>query len=733
MTAEARAAAIALVEKGFHPTPLEYKSKATHLPDWQKLYVTTANVDTYFPPNHRCNIGLLLGTEVADGVYLIGLDIDTDDALLISRVRIAIGPNAVRKKGLKGVTIIARTTEPFPKKAIKHDKKTVIDILAKASQTVIPPSIHPSSTAEQPVVYEWVGKPLTEVRPQDLPLVTERTLDEIVLAVKNADSPFFKINDMSFLGPNKGGSVDDALTSATAVLVGRGWKDDEIKARIDRAVRTMLHQGDPAAANEWDDRIYEVRLAKLIASARAKGFEENGKRRAAPAKSERRITIVEQLIEQLGGMDRLWRDDVSLRRYENGHWVELQIADLEHKAVMLDTSFMEAADAEAVVRTVVMRSPERPRAPRSEPRICLTNGTLDVMSGHLLSWNSGDMLTAQLPFPYDPDADCPVFEDFLKQLFTYDNRGRKRSDEEIISHCQCYLEFLGLSLVEDLTQEKMMIVKGPPGCGKTTLARVFSLLHDPKVISTVGVHKVHEERYITTLVGKLVNVSGEIPAETYIQEEVLKSLISGDGITVRKLYEEVKNNVIMQARFFMACNETFRIRDTSGAVERRLIILETRHSIPEHSERRELVQDKGLFDQIRRERAGILNLAVAGLKRLKARGRFDPPVASQRAKELFSEESNHIVGWIKDRTHQGQKMLDDSYILDESLPLMLSSDLYSDYALWAEQNGHRKMSSITWGTRLSMMGYPVDVKKIGGKAARVRPLNLLQARGTERL
>lgn len=713
MTTEVRELAAKLARLGYHTVPLSYKTKLPPNRSWETLRIGLSDIDAFYPAGKNHNIGLLLSTEITDSVFIVAFDIDLEDDLLISRVRMAVGPGAIRKKGKKGVTLLARSAVARPTKRMqrKVDGRNVmaVELLGQRTQTVIPPSVHPETNEP----YVWIGKSLDEVDPSSLPLVTDRTLDEVLLAARTPDSPFFQINEMSWSGPGGGGTVDSSILAASAVLVQRGWTDDEIEARIRRSIKLCLH-GNPHAA-EWDERLFSTRLANVIGDARRKGFADHKPRNA---KGDRRVAVTDSLIEKLGGLDQLWRDVNMLRQYSEGCWPQVPDRSLEHTAINLDASWMMAADAEAVARTAIMRAPERWPS-RSEPKICLKNGTLHVLSGQLLEWNAGDLLTAQLPFNYDETALCPTYDAFVAATFESDMHGKVRSTEEMDAHVAAFNEFMGLTLIDDVSFERMLVVQGPPLTGKSTLMNVVRLIHDPRAISTVSVHQIAQERYITTMVGKLVNISGEVPAGALVEEQLLKSIISGDGVTVRKLYEEVNDDVRITARVLTACNELFRVRDSSGAVERRLLILQTRKSLPEH------LKDRGLMDKLRAETPGIFNRAVAALRRLKARGYFVAPEDAKRMTIQFTEESNHVVVWIKERSHEGQRMDDHEYEMPDKLAPMLSADLYSDYVEWVQNNGFKQMSSVTWGTRLTAMGYAVKVVKVGGRSCRVRDLHLI--------
>jgi P4 family phage/plasmid primase-like protien len=719
MTAEVRAAAQALIAAGYHVVPLAYKSKAPDIPDWQHLFIGPDRFEFYFPAHKNFGLGLLLGTEVADGVYTLALDVDIEDGLFSQRVRLAVGPGAVEKRGKKGFTIICRTTASVPKKVIKRKDENgknhiAVEILGSRIQTVLPPSVHPQ-TGEP---YVWLTRSLQETSPESLPLADAAVLDEVTLAAKEPDSKFFLLNEMSWDGIGRGGTVDETILVASAIAVGRQWTDEQITRRFVRAARDCLERcGNPEG---WDWDVFRDRLSGMVADARRKGFDNRPKK--PNSKSERRVAMTDIFISQLGGTDCLWRDVNMLRKYDSGHWPQLPMEKLQYDAVHLDPSWIESGDAEVIIRTALMRTPSRDRrAPGSRPRICLTNGTLDVRTGELTEWHPDHLLTSQLMYEWDPSATCPDYDHFLQMTFGQNPDGSPKKDEDIETDCALFNEFLGLTLIEDLTFEKMLVVRGPTNSGKSTLARVFSLIHDPRAMSATPLHKISDDRHLASLVGKLVAVSGEIPVNHYVQEETLKSLISGDALPVRRLYEEVQENVTLQARFFVACNAIFKVRDSSGAVERRTIILDTRPTVPVP------MRDRGLFARIALEAPGILVRAVEGLQRLLNRGYFIESNAGRQRIVRMTEDSNHLINWMRERTEQGYSQIDPEHKFKDEGPTV-STDLYTDYREWAQHNGLNPYNSPNWGERMIALGYPAYPKRMSGRVQRVRYLQLIHKR-----
>ncbi len=96
----------------------------------------------------HCGIGLLLGTLTAPDRRLMAIDVD-DDAL-VEVTTVILGACPVGKRGRKGATLFAvtRTTDGVRSTTVTDQAKAgKIDILANGRMTVLPPSLHPDTSA----------------------------------------------------------------------------------------------------------------------------------------------------------------------------------------------------------------------------------------------------------------------------------------------------------------------------------------------------------------------------------------------------------------------------------------------------------------------------------------------------------------------------------------------------------------------------------------------------------
>jgi len=707
---------------GYHVIPIAGKAKYPNDSNFLEFRIKPDEIHRYFTQGREWNLGVLLGTEVDKESFLVGIDIDIKDELFIQRVRSAIPGDPIAKFGSKGITFLVRSAHSMKsakfhrKDSVTGKRFTVIDFMGAGNQTVIPPSIHPDT--KRP--YEWRSEITLENTPiTQLPLIDEWVVAEIKTAVNKPDSPWFLINDMSWHGPGGGGTVDDSLMRATAAMVEAGCPDDFILARCRRAVDECLAVH---GHNNWDDRIYEKRIINLVESARNKGFQTDVASKKVPAS----LLRAEWLAGALGGLPFLRRQPGAMLRYHDGCWVPQRLEPLETRLINeFRIGYKDMREALSTFRSMVEVWPDI-----HVPKVRLQNGTFDLMSGDFTEQGSPeDYILYRLPFSFDRGAKCPTYDRFIKRVFKQApaSDDDPRSDEERLRDqelsVQNFEEFIGLTLVPDISFQTALAVVGETRTGKSTLINLIHMLHAPDAVSASTIDTFNEERARTAMVGRLVNISPEVSGMSAMADRMFKAITGGDRVPVRELYKE-QTYATITARVIIVGNENFRYSDDSGAIERRLLYLHCGESLRENE------QDLSLSNKLKSELPGIFNRMAAGYLRLRARGGFEKPRIHKIKINQLTEENNQALQFLIDQTHQGLAMKHPDYEIPNGVePAEESMSVYMRYMEWAKASGHKPMSNVTFGTRMTRLGFPSFNKRVGGRPIKVRAITFLNAHG----
>jgi P4 family phage/plasmid primase-like protien len=633
-----------------------------------------------------CGIGLLLGTEVSPGQYLIAVDIDAED--LVEDLEAAIGIECPTKVGKKGKTLFVRCENRMGKKLklVTNDSRPIVEYLGDRNETVLPPTIHPDTG--QP--YRWVTKPLLEWDLTKLPLLTSAMQDEIESYSKGSTTHFQALNRMVWKGVGGGGNTHDTCHTAVASMVNRKWSDADIRTRIKRAKREACARAGTRYHWPEEDKV----INEWISSARNKGMGESNKK-VPPERA-----MANWAIGYLGGPDLVKTSDGVIRSYHSGHWPPVDRDALMQEMFNRDPALRnrDAKESISVLATLTDVGDRFGRTPDMWPaqdpkrqRICLLNGTLNLKTGQLEEWSPQHEIRHQLPFEWDPTAVCELYDETVRLVFQDD-----------VKSIELWDEFCALTLVDDMSFQKVLFLRGSGANGKSTLANVLQSMHDPNAVSTVAITDLDNERKRSSLLGRLVNISTEQSRLSTVSDAYLKKITGGDPVDIRFLYKEVRNNVRLSVRFLELVNEMPTTADQTDAFRRRLIILNCPHKF-----------ESPILDfhqQIIRERPGILLRWTVALRNLYERGRFDEPGYSGEAVAEYILDNDPVRRWLESCTNKDRK----------GQP---NADLYSHFRNWEKAAGHQYTTSEPrWSQKLTAMGYPRTFIKLGAHVVQSRKL-----------
>lgn len=306
-----------------------------------------------------------------------------------------------------------------------------------------------------------------------------------------------------------------------------------------------------------------------------------------------------------------------------------------------------------------------------DAKLCIPmqNGILDVnayLSGStspLLSHNPNFFNLAHVPYDFDPAAICPRFNSFIEEV---------QPDGEVRQFLQ---EWFGYNLIHDTTHAKFVIFVGQGANGKSVACCVLRTLLGGENVSSVGLDQFSSDRTfpLATTAGKLANIVEEMEEVSKTAEGALKNFIGGGVITIEKKFKDpipVKST----ARLTFATNSLPHFSDKTDGIWRRLVVIPFNVQILEEEK-----QDKRLIDPKfwieSGEIKGVLNFALAGLKRLKARGAFVEPKVCRSVKEVYRQDLN-VIGLFLDDFCEMNKM-----------GSVASNRLYKVYKDWSTDQG----------------------------------------------
>lgn len=264
----------------------------------------------------------------------------------------------------------------------------------------------------------------------------------------------------------------------------------------------------------------------------------------------------------------------------------------------------------------------------------VANGTLDLKTGVLHPHRREDLLTKCIPLPYDPDATCPGWEQFL---------------DDIMAGKTEMLDFLwkaiGYSLSGDVREDCLFLLYGTGANGKSTLLSILrTLLADYGKQAAFSTF-LHQERDnvrndLADLQGARFVTASETDEGKRLSMSVVKALTGQDTIKARFLFAEFFE-FAPQMKIWLAANHKPIIRGTDHAIWRRIRLIPFTQKFEGAS------KDDNMRDKLLAELPGILAWAVRGCLAWQTDG-LPMPETVQKATEEYKTESDVIGGFLNE-------------------------------------------------------------------------------------
>lgn len=231
----------------------------------------------------------------------------------------------------------------------------------------------------------------------------------------------------------------------------------------------------------------------------------------------------------------------------------------------------------------------------------------------------------------DVNDQIPMFLDFLNVTF--------QKDQEIINLIQ---EIMGYILYPDCSQEKAFVFFGEGHNGKTVLGNIICDIVGDQNISVLSYEELKSRFRLIQVENKLLNFSDELETKDRVETDAFKKIVSGQRLTV-----EQKNQPAYQIKPYVKllynANQLPITSDKSFGFFRRFIIIPFTHEVEKKD--RVFFLDKKI---LKKEKNGIINWALLGLKRLRQNQKFTHSEKCENALERYKDESNSVRLFVKE-------------------------------------------------------------------------------------
>ena len=292
-----------------------------------------------------------------------------------------------------------------------------------------------------------------------------------------------------------------------------------------------------------------------------------------------------------------------------------------------------------------------------QDRIHVANGTY-YLNGTFSP--EKDFCRNRLPVAYNPDAPAPViWLNFLDGLLY----------AEDIPTLQ---EFIGYCLIPSNKGQRMMVIKGNGGEGKSQIGAVLSTIFGTNM-KDGSIGKISENRFARAdLEHILLCVDDDMRMEALRQTNYVKSIVTAQGKMDLERKGKQSYQGWMFARLLAFSNGDLQaLYDRSDGFYRRQLVLTTKEKQVDRAD------DPDLAEKMKAEAEGIFLWAFEGLQRLVANNfKFTESDRIRENREAVKRDNNNIFDFMES----------EGYIRRKADASISSKDFYEIYRMWCEEN-----------------------------------------------
>ena len=327
--------------------------------------------------------------------------------------------------------------------------------------------------------------------------------------------------------------------------------------------------------------------------------------------------------------------------------------------------------------------------------IAFKNGIYNVENDELIDYDPSIIITNKINHNYNPAAYTEVVDKTLDKL-SCDDKNLRLLMEEVI----------GYTFYKRSELRKAFILIGEKSNGKSTFLDMIREVLGEDNTSSLDLKDFNHEFKVANLAGSLANIGDDISDEFIVDTAMFKKIVSGDRVNTNKKFEKPFDfNPFCKLLF--SANSIPRMgksRGNEAIIDRLIIIPFNARFSPDDPD-----FDPYIKYKLRSEESleYLIQLGIAGLKRVLAARRFTISESVQRELEEYEETNDPVLGYLKEIS------LDD--VLNES-----TAEVYKKYNEYCIRENYTPLSNREFGKKINKyFNLETKVSKIQGKSVRI--------------
>lgn len=359
-------------------------------------------------------------------------------------------------------------------------------------------------------------------------------------------------------------------------------------------------------------------------------------------------------------------------RFDKTHYKSLDTIDVERMIHYDISENLSSAHRKEIMEFLAMKTYVKANTvDQIWNKIAVGNGVLDLVTGELYEPDPEEKNTISIPWNYNSDPlPSPKIQEFMAHI------SANKDGSPNVQKMQFLYQIAGYCLLKRNYFSKFFIFQGDGGTGKSTYQDLIVKLIGENNRARVAIDKMDNDYYLATLLSKLINIDDDaVDGKVLENTGRFKSLISGNEITVRQIFQEPITFTPFATCMF-SCNKLPRIMDKTSGLYRRIVIIELNNKI-------EKPDPLFLFKLTPLDMEYFLYQSVYWLGIALREGQFRISQSEADLLRKFKCRQSSLNEWC----YEENITLRDVYGKQINY-------LYSTYIEWAQKNGYQKLPSM---------------------------------------
>lgn len=466
--------------------------------------------------------------------------------------------------------------------------------------------------------------------------------------------------NLNFADMEAGDGRNSALFSYILTLQREGFTVDEIRDCIGIINKYVLKE--PVSNNELDVILRDGAFKK-------KAFF-NG-----------RTFLHDQFAEHIKNTYHIKKINGQLHIYQDGVYVPYQ--DKIEKAMYKEISSLTDARRKEVLKQLNLICDEVDLDDQNANLIAFRNGIYDLNTDTLQPFNPNIVITNRIPWDYNPAAYSKLADETLNNIACNDEQVRKIL-EECVGACFYRSNTLGGG--------KAFILTGEGSNGKSTFIEIIQSILGRKNYSVLDFKNLDDKFSTIMLFGKLANLGDDISDEFNSDVSVFKKIVTGNEIDAQQKGQP-KFEFKPFCKLIFSANTIPRIRDHTGAAQRRLLII----PFDAHFSKNDSNYDNTIIWKLKEQDAMeyFIRIGVEGLKRVVNNKCYSNSVKVDEQLEEYRIENNPILSFVND-------------VGIESIENEPTTTVYLRYSTYCAESGFKPLARNIFPKQMKRL-IPLDI------------------------